>query len=139
MHHTALISEEKMTVEEAYQSLANEILECVSGEQWDFARSSVKIFSRMTQTDIERKNGESSYVNEKFSAFDVGMKASAAALYLRDNLLATTGQRIWGLTFTLYPDGKFNIEYDYNKPEDYEETDEVISGDQANASLGKLE
>ena len=32
-----------------------------------------------------------------------------------------TGDRIWGLTFTLYPTGKFNLEYDYNKPENYEE------------------
>lgn len=62
----------------------------------------------------------------------------SAARFLRDNLLKTTGQRIWGLTFTLYPSGKFNIEYDYNKPEGYEETDETISGDEINASLGKL-
>ena len=61
-----------------------------------------------------------------------------ALLYLRDNLLQTTGQRIWGLTFTLWPDGKFKIEYDYDKPEGYEESDEVITGDEINASLQKL-
>jgi len=33
-----------------------------------------------------------------------------------------------GLTFILYPNGKFNIEYDYNKPEGDEETDETITG-----------
>jgi hypothetical protein len=49
-----------------------------------------------------------------------------ACLFLRDDLLKTTGQRIWCLTFTLYLDGKVNIEYDYNRPEDYEETDETI-------------
>lgn len=49
-----------------------------------------------------------------------------ACLFLRSDLLQKTGQRIWGLTFMLHPDGKFNIEYDYNKPEDYEETDETI-------------
>ncbi|VTU37600.1 hypothetical protein H6CHR_05008 [Variovorax sp. PBL-H6] len=49
-----------------------------------------------------------------------------ATLYLRDDLIKTTGQRIWGMTFTLYPDGKFNIEYDYNMPEGYEETDETV-------------
>jgi len=26
----------------------------------------------------------------------------------------------------LHPDGKFSIDYDYNKPEGYEETDETI-------------
>jgi hypothetical protein len=25
------------------------------------------------------------------------------------------------LVFILYPDGRFNIEYDYNKPKDYDE------------------
>lgn len=48
-----------------------------------------------------------------------------ALLFLRDELLHTTGQRIWGLTFTLYPDGQFNIEYDYNKPEWYDEEEEA--------------
>ena len=57
---------------------------------------------------------------------------------LRDDLLATTGARIWGLTFTLHPEGKFKIEYDYNKPEDYEETDETISGDEINQRLRSL-
>ncbi|RKT50736.1 hypothetical protein DFR40_2663 [Azonexus fungiphilus] len=58
-----------------------------------------------------------------------------ACLYLRDDLLQTTGQRIWGLTFTLHPDGKFNIEYDYEKPEDYDDSDDAISLAQAQASL----
>lgn len=30
-------------------------------------------------------------------------------------------------TFTLYPDGKFNIEYDYNNPEGYKESGVVIT------------
>jgi hypothetical protein len=49
-----------------------------------------------------------------------------ACLFLREDLLRTTGNRIWGLTFTLYSDGKFNIEYDYNKPEGYDETEETV-------------
>lgn len=49
-----------------------------------------------------------------------------AALFIRDELLSTTGQRIWGLTFTLYPDGKFNIDYDYKIPDGHEETNETI-------------
>ena len=49
---------------------------------------------------------------------------------LKDDMLKLTGDEIWGLTFTLYPDGKFEIEYNYDKPEDYEETDEVITGEE---------
>ena len=41
------------------------------------------------------------------------------------------------LTFTLYHDGKFEIEYDYNTPEDYEETDEVITVEEINRTFLK--
>lgn len=30
-----------------------------------------------------------------------------------------TVERIWILSFTLYTDGKFEIEYDHDEPEDY--------------------
>jgi hypothetical protein len=46
--------------------------------------------------------------------------------------------RIWGLTFTLFPTGKFKIEYDYNKPEGYEETDGAITLGGAVDRLQKL-
>lgn len=51
---------------------------------------------------------------------------AAAVRFLRDNLLNTTKQRIWGLSFTLHPDGKFSIQYDYDKPQDYQETEDAI-------------
>lgn len=46
------------------------------------------------------------------------------ALVVRDHLLQTTSRRIWGLTFTLYPEGKFNIVYDEIRPDTYTEKDE---------------
>jgi len=46
--------------------------------------------------------------------------------FIRDQILAETGKRIWGLTFTLYPDGKYEIEYDYNVPEGFNEKGEYI-------------
>jgi hypothetical protein len=80
--------------------------------------------------------------DQKRADLDVGFDAifeiEDFALRLRNDLLETTGSRIWSLTFTLYPTGKFNIDYDYNKPDDYEESDEQITGAQANESLFKL-
>lgn len=58
--------------------------------------------------------------------------------FLGDNLLETTGNRIWGVDFTLFPDGKFNIEYNYNKPDDYEESDDIITGEEINQSLSDV-
>ena len=43
--------------------------------------------------------------------------------------LEAGGQRIWAVVFTLYPDGRFDVEYDYNKPENYDEADELVAGE----------
>jgi hypothetical protein len=64
--------------------------------------------------------------------------AEEVAVYIRDHMLNLTGDRIWGLTFTLYPTGKFEIDYDYNKPEDYDDSDETITGEEINQSLFDL-
>ncbi|MFA7293581.1 MAG: DUF6882 domain-containing protein [Rhodocyclaceae bacterium] len=70
-----------------------------------------------------------------------GMRAafeiSDAIIGLRDHLLRTTGQRIYGLTFTLTPDGKFTIDYDYERPADYDDSDDTISLEEALGSLGQ--
>jgi hypothetical protein len=50
-----------------------------------------------------------------------------SALQIRDHLFLSTGKRIWGLTLTLYRNGTYDIAYDYNKPEDYQDSDEVAS------------
>ena len=140
--HSVLHSELKMkfgSVEEAYNKLANYLVVFVGGRNIDSATAHLRIISRMTRGNqwlkylgLEEKTGD--FTRDSDAMWD-GLDA---ALFLRDDLLRTTGQRIWGLTFTLYPTGRFNIEYDYNKPEGYEETDEVITGDEINASLAKL-
>lgn len=59
-------------------------------------------------------------------------------LFLRDTILKTTGKRIWGLTFTLYPDGKHEIEYDYNVPEGFNEKGEWIGEEHNNEAVGEF-
>ena len=82
-----------------------------------------------------------SYLNEVESyhslEFDDLISLMNLITSLKDNMLKLTGDKIWGLTFTLYPDGKFEIEYNYDKPEDYEETDEVITGEEINQTFLK--
>ncbi len=126
------------SVEEAYKNLASGILWFANGSLWDFGTARSSIWSKSTQTSYARSVGTDLIQDDKFPPFELSLQISAALLYLRDDLVQTTGQRIWGLTFTLYPNGKFNIEYDYNKPEGYEETDETISGDEINESLARL-
>ncbi len=124
-------------VEEAYQELAKSVLDFVSNREWDSGVCCSRIYSQMAKSSWHFVLD--GIKNAKATGWgDSKIDAGGAALFLRDDLRRTTGQRIWGLTFTLYPTGKFNIEYDYNKPEGYEETDEVITGDEINASLAKL-
>lgn len=121
-------------VEDAYQEIAKSIIDFVSDRSWDIGVFESKIYSKMARSNwylISAGVKNTKAVGWGDSSIDSG----GAAIFLRDNLLHTTGQRIWGLTFTLFPDGKFKIEYDYNKPDGYEETDEVITGDEINASL----
>lgn len=126
------------SVEHAYQVIADVLVQAASHEEsWEFLYMKAPVLGMNMggTTTLQRlTSGNEIDIPIGMSIF----KIQKAVLFLRDDLLRTTGQRIWGLTFTLYPDGKFNIEYDYNKPEGYEETDEVITGDEINASLADL-
>lgn len=115
--------------------------ECISiyarDDEWIKANMTIEIYSRMIRCfeSLIQKEG---IINEyRDIPIDLSKLRMEAVFYLRDHFLKLTGNRIWGLTFTLYPDGKFEIEYDYDKPEGYEETDEVITGDEINQTFLK--
>src|SRR5688572_16957790 len=112
------------TVEEAYRLIANTLLEAAR-DSWVELTAQCPILNKGCGgviTTQKLKDGGVVHLPLGMSGFDL----DEACLFLRKDLLATRGNRIWGLTFTLYPDGTFNIEYDYNKPENFEETDETI-------------
>lgn len=127
------------SLDAAYYSIAQYCLNFAEDRSWDKILVRFEILSKMVSakqvlfsgTTENRKGGFKENRDSLWEGLD-------AALYLRDHMLNLTGDRIWGLTFTLYPDGKFEIEYDYNKPEDYEETDEVITGEEINQRLNDL-
>lgn len=81
------------------------------------------------------------HCNADSLSVDCGMRAafeiSDAIIGLRDHILRTTGQRIYGLTFTLTPDGKFTLDYDYDRPADYDDSEDTISLEEALGSLGQ--
>ncbi|HEY0893706.1 MAG TPA: hypothetical protein VGE32_11665 [Cellvibrio sp.] len=110
-----------MNTEEAYQAIAQEAIEEAGDSLWDSVVVEAKIFekaSKVTHWIIFK--GKKSQGNGDASSAAWGM-ASKGRLFLRDNLLETTGERIWGFTFTLTRDGNFNIEYDYEKPEGFDD------------------
>ena len=121
------------STKQAYSALKVYLSAFIGGRKWDIAVCQCTIYntsSRGTQWLI--------LGNEKIEEGDFGEDTAAvwdgldAAIYLRDEHLRTTGKRIWGLTFTLYPDGKYDIAYDYKKPDDYDDSEE--DGGATNAS-----
>lgn len=122
----------------SYRAIANEIIAFIGNMPWDEAGGKYIIFDKMVQSGWWRKDGSNIYKAGKDIPDEIGEKATDSIRFLKKHLLSTTGDRIWGLIFTLYPSGKFTIEYDYNFPEDYEESDKTISGDEINKSLMEL-
>jgi hypothetical protein len=129
-----------MNVEKVYEAVAALALCCsVNLEKWGRILVTSKIYGKMCEIKIlSENNGDYETLYLPDGKGRVLIDANKGMLFLRDDLIKTTGQRIWGLTFTLWPNGKFNIEYDYNKPDDYDDTDELISGDEINKSIDGL-
>lgn len=125
------------SAEDAYNKIASILLASASSPEWHllFANAPILANGCGGVTTVQRnQDGVDTDLAVGFGVFEI----EKAAIYLRDDLLRNTGQRIWGLTFTLYPTGKFKIAYDYNKPEGYEETDETIDASAAIASLQNI-
>lgn len=110
------------TVEEAYELLATELMDFIGDEPWDAAGSVVSILENMTQSNYWRQRGDVVIENDRMPALAVAGPASQAALFLRDTMSQVSGDRVWGLAFTVFPTGKFKLSYDYNRPEGYEES-----------------
>jgi hypothetical protein len=125
-------------VESCYDAIADELQAFVNSRPWDLAVGTYRLFSNSTSAEWYLVHAEKQEHSGGFPPREIASRATEALFFLRDDLLRTTGDRIWGLTFTLFPTGKFKVEYDYNKPESYEETDETISLGDALGSLQNI-
>jgi len=109
------------SVEQAHRELKNACLAFIRGRPWDFATCHAVILSKMARIQIYLVH-ENRIERERLAWTGSSATPESAVLFLRDDLLSTTGERMWGLTFTLYPDGRFNIEFDCNQPKGHEAT-----------------
>lgn len=125
---------------EAYRAIADDLLAFINDRPWHSAQAKYGLLQRMIYSSWRLSNDDGIFFDGgRSQSLDETRQKTAAIRFLRDELLRTTGQRIWGLTFTLYPTGKFNIEYDYNKPEGYEESNEVTMGDETSWAFTQTE
>lgn len=126
------------TVEEAYEIIANAVIKFPSQRTWHKALGKFELLEGMVS--VRWAIEVDGILDEKGRAPPEPLSdlAMDAAMFLQGDLFKKTSNRIWGLTFTLFPSGKFKIEYDYNKPEGYEESDETFDLDQTVDRLQKL-
>lgn len=107
------------SVEQAHQELKDACIAFVRGRPWDAVTCHAVILNKMARIQIYLVH-DNKIERERLAGTEAVAAPEDAALFLRDDLLRTTGERLWGLTFTLYPDGRFNIEFDCNKPKGHE-------------------
>ncbi|TQF67874.1 hypothetical protein [Pseudoalteromonas luteoviolacea] len=106
-----------MNTEQAYSVIAG-ILSAhfEPNEVFDRLELMVEIGDGATRRQVWKHfNGVSSQPIGKRLPLQAGADLRRAVFFLRDNLLETTNEQIWGLVFTLYPDSSFNIDYTYEK------------------------
>lgn len=119
-----------VSVEDAYRKLAAYLLGFVGSREWESAGCRMQVFSRMaTGSQWLMFHGRRDDTGGFEANPDALWNGLCAATFLRDDLLRNGGQRIWAIAFTLYPDGKFDVENDYNKPENYEDAGESVAGE----------
>lgn len=103
-----------------YQDLVNSLLANIDSIHWDKITLTADIL-------VDNASGISFILYDKENeiyqdiSFDTVFNINDLLIKLRDVMLNNTGDRIWNIIFTLFPDGKFEIEYNYNKPDDYDE------------------
>ena len=126
------------TTQDAYDLIAKNLLRTMPQfSSWEFLQLNTIILKNAlgrTITIQKLLDGSVLDIPIGMHIFDI----QNAVLFLRENILQISENRIWELTFTLHSDGKINVEYGYKKPVGYEDSDGVMTGDEANASLNSL-
>lgn len=128
-------------VEEAYLELILGCLDFVRGRRWDSVTCHTLIDDRgtrshlfLTYTDrIDREGGDQ---------VDPSIDRAGAALFLRDGLPNNVCSLIRSLSFTLYPDGRFDVAYDREQAVVQDLADTPVTDDEIrvffNGLVGKV-
>ena len=108
------------SMDEAYVAISQCVLSFPNRRPWDQVVGKFEIIENMVS--ISWLLVHINVIHEKWNGRDSSRDSLAcdATLYLREKMLRISQDKIWGLTFTLKPNGKFKIDYDYNKPQGYE-------------------
>lgn len=110
-----------MNIEDAYRTIAEGCLYVVGDLAWDKIVMNAEVGETMVSRTVQVLSGETTKLASGTVPLEFELQLTDAQFLLRDDLLRTTGDRIWGFTFTLYKEGRFEIEYDYTMPDEYKD------------------
>lgn len=123
-------------LEDAINAISAELLGFAGEREWDAIRGIYQLFPKAVFSAWEIVLADT--VDKKGSIPEID--ASDALTFIRSDHIQQGLGELWGLTFTLYPDGTYHIEYDYQKPADYEDDlEDTIDGDEINQRLQQLQ
>jgi len=139
-----------LQIEEIASSFSQYLYDFIDSRPWDSAACSFEMargYGSIREVWLVEKNLKIDKVsgwdqgNPKWGDEATSAKAIDLAMKWADEHLRATGQRIWGLTFTLYPSGKFKIDYDYTRPDWYTVADEQadMAAEQSKQSSNDVE
>lgn len=106
-----------MNTELAYKVFADHASLLANLHEWEMFVLTVEMFESGCSFSHFFTLGSKQFQSGVGVSIQDNILVNNAAIFLRDNLLKTTGERAWGLEFVLQKNGKFNITYDYNTPE----------------------
>ena len=124
--------------DDAYHYLAQEVLSFVNERKWDSAGAKYEILNQSIGASWWLEFNGLRDETGSFPSRETSALATDAVRFLSRDIVSNDGGRIWGLDFALYPDGKFNIVYEYKKPDGYEDSDATISVEEINRSLNQI-
>ena len=102
------------------ETFSTNIKTFIGDRQWDVGYCQVKIFGRYAEfINWLIYDDVLDYIVQGWREVSI----EDAALALRKQIYQKTGKRIWALEFRLFPNGEFDIEYNFEPPRGYIEQD----------------
>ena len=112
--------------EKIYEAIFN-ILAELAAAPWEYLQVSGAILNKNI-SEVTTIQGSVEGITEDIPIGWEIFEIQDLLIHLRNIFFEETGQRIWGFRLVFYKDGKFTVQFDYEKPANFDEADALISG-----------
>jgi len=112
--------------EKIYEAIFN-ILAELAAAPWEYLQVSGAILNKNI-SEVTTIQGSIEGLTEDIPIGWKIFEIQDLLIHLRKIFFEATGQRIWGFRLVFFKDGKFTVQFDYEKPANFDEADDLISG-----------